>query len=147
MGLLLLGQKKGGVKRHRTILMCFQYMPHPPIVVRVVVGAFQLWKTLVSTRHPAFLTDFHRIISSLQYFVVFFTCMDGYLPKFVTPLCHAIWSSEGACLFYKVIGCRAWLPHNHQKEKLWNSFCVCAWVFCLDHFVWFPSPLLPNWYV
>jgi hypothetical protein len=120
-------------------------MPHPP--VRCALQVVRCWclSTLenFSTSHPLFLTDFHRIICfvSANTLFIFSACTDGYLPKFGTPLCHAIWSSGGACfLFYKVIGCRAWLPRNHQKKSCGIvCVCVCARVFCLVHFVWFPQ--------
>jgi hypothetical protein len=127
------GSKERGVKRHRTILFwCLSTL-----------------ENFSTGRSPHFFDrSFHLcIISSLQYFVIFFACMNGYLPKFRTPLCHMPYGlREHACFTNSLA---AGLDYHAIIKRKVMELCVCVCVcvfsrslarslcrvFCLVHFV------------
>lgn len=126
--------------------MCFDTCPTHPVVVpckSFVVGAFQLWKTLVLVTRFFWLIFIALFVSSLQILCLSF------------PHARTVIYPSSVLHFAMPYGLHAFVLQSHwlpgltttrsSKEKLWNSVCV------LGYFASFtlcdsPSPLLPNWW-
>ncbi len=146
----LLGQKKEGSKDTRQYWCASIHVPPTSCTVRVVVGAFQLWKTLVPVTTPLFWLIFIALFCLCNILLSFLHARTVIYPSSLLHFANAIYDglSEHAC-FTKSY----WLPSltttRSSKEKLWNCVCVCV---LLGYFASFtlcdsPSPLLPNWYM